>query len=166
VLVYLFEEISDEGCFSGWVLTHQQHHRFRVEVWIVKWRRVKIVESVELFERQHLLLVQLLQSVRHRRKRFRFAFAIRVLAEPREHRCAAVDRQRMAAEKSHETKNSSKRSRWDVERTEVGCVGSQAERQRLARNESLTDSNRVYQHTSTPTSVAGCCLMFRKTINK
>ena len=79
-VVYLFKQISDEGRFAGGILSDEQHHRLSVEVWIVERRGMKVVEFVEFFERQHLLLVQLLQAVCHRREGFRFLLTRRVLA--------------------------------------------------------------------------------------
>ena len=61
-----WRSVPDEGGFPGGVLAHQQHHGLALEVGRLQGRGVEVMEEVSLLQRQQLLGVQSLQSLRHR----------------------------------------------------------------------------------------------------
>lgn len=40
-----FKEVPNERGFTSWILSHQEDHRLRIEIWIFKLRAVEIVEE-------------------------------------------------------------------------------------------------------------------------
>ena len=53
----LFKEIPDESRFSGWVLSDKHDHRLRVEVRVVKSRRVEIVKSISEIKKKKIITI-------------------------------------------------------------------------------------------------------------
>lgn len=48
----LFHEVPDESSLPGGVLTHQEEHGLVVEVGIFEGRRVEVVESIRVLQRE------------------------------------------------------------------------------------------------------------------
>lgn len=55
----LLHEVADESGFAGGVLSHQQHHGLVVEVGIFEGRRVEVVESIRVLQREQFGPVKL-----------------------------------------------------------------------------------------------------------
>jgi len=76
----------DEGGLPGGVLAHQQHHGLALEVGALQGRRVKVMEEVGLLQRQQLLGVESLESLRDRLVHLSFLVAATLLLfDPTEH---------------------------------------------------------------------------------
>lgn len=50
--------LPDEGGLAGAVLAHQQDHGLVLKVGVLQRRRVELVETIRLLQRQHLALVE------------------------------------------------------------------------------------------------------------
>lgn len=78
--------VPDEGGLPGGVLPHQQHHGLTLEVGPLKGRRVEVMEEVGLLQRQQLLGVERLESLRDRLVHLSFLVAATLLLfHPAEH---------------------------------------------------------------------------------